>query len=68
MNIIRYYELFIYVSEIVSVGRFLEGKRLVTGKEVSRFFVTENEAWCRNAVWRHGVLVLSSIVMLCDCM
>ena len=40
MNIIRYYELLVYVSEIVSAGRFREDKRSVTGKEVSHLLVT----------------------------
>ena len=43
-NIIRYYELLIYVSEIVSVGRLLEDKRLVENeKEVSCILVTGRE-------------------------
>ena len=50
---IRYYELLVSVSEIVSVGRFLEDKCLVTGKEVSQLLVTEKVVQYHHDVWQY---------------
>ena len=39
------------MSKIVSVGRFREDKRLVTGEEVSRLLVTERILQYHHAAW-----------------